>query len=265
MVDSCRTCPTARQGSSSSATSGTTFTYNSPDKHSGGVTYGGYSEQHRRRRALRAARARRSSTPRPPRRCSARASPPTRRCATGRSAQGKTVGVVGLGGLGHMGGEVRARVGRARTSVHHVAEARSTDAPAPRRRRGRGLEERRRDEGRTQAARLHPRHACPRRTTSTPTSQLLERDGTMVLVGAPPTPHPSPTFSHAGRQRATLRRLAHRRHRGDAGDARLLRRARHHLRHRAASRSRQINEAYERMLKSDVKYRFVIDMASLKR
>jgi uncharacterized zinc-type alcohol dehydrogenase-like protein len=98
----------------------------------------------------------------------------------------------------------------------------------------------------------------PPSTTSMPISGLLKLDGTLVLVGAPPTA--------AGRRlqplfpRRNPRRLAHRRHRRDAGDARFLRQ------HGIVSDIemipiQKINEAYERMLKSDVKYRFVIDMA----
>ena len=73
----------------------------------------------------------------------------------------------------------------------------------------------------------------------------------------------------AGRRRSRSsaapqpRRLAHRRHRRDPGDARLLRRARHRLRHRG-DRIRKINEAYERVIDSDVRYRFVIDTESLR-
>ena len=92
---------------------------------------------------------------------------------------------------------------------------------------------------------------------------LLKLDGTLTLVGAPENPLPVAGFQ-PDLPAAPLRRLGHRRHRRDPGDARLLRRARHHLRHRNDP-IQQINEAYERLLKSDVKYRFVIDMASLKR
>ena len=101
MVDSDRTCPNCKAGLEQFCPN-MTLTYNSPDKHLGGVTYGGYSDsivvdEHF---VLRVPRI---STSPAPRRCSAPASPPTRRCATGASAKGKKVGVVGLGGLGHMG------------------------------------------------------------------------------------------------------------------------------------------------------------------
>ena len=59
------------------------------------------------------------------------------------------------------------------------------------------------------------------------------------------------------------RRLRHRRHPGDPGDAGLLRRARLRRRDRADRARTEINEAYERVLASDVRYRFVIDTATI--
>ena len=75
--------------------------------------------------------------------------------------------------------------------------------------------------------------------------QLLKLDGTLTLVGAPEQPLPVRGVPAAG-PAPQLRRVGHRRHQGDAGDARLLRRARHRQRHRADSHATQINDAYER-------------------
>ena len=61
---------------------------------------------------------------------------------------------------------------------------------------------------------------------------LLKRDGTMTLVGAPATPHPSPEVFSLIMKRRSDRRLDDRRHPRDAGDAGFLRRARHRRRHR---------------------------------
>jgi len=92
---------------------------------------------------------------------------------------------------------------------------------------------------------------------------LLKRDGALVLVGAPPTPHPSPNvFSLLFRRRSlagsgiggipeTQEMLDFCAAQGIVCDVEVI-------------GIQQINVAYERMLKSDVKYRFVIDMASLK-
>jgi uncharacterized zinc-type alcohol dehydrogenase-like protein len=91
---------------------------------------------------------------------------------------------------------------------------------------------------------------------------LLKRDGTMTLVGAAPTPPQVPAFSlimkrrrlagsAIGGIRETQEMLDFCAERGITADIELI-------------PIQQINEAYKRLLKSDVKYRFVIDMASLK-
>jgi alcohol dehydrogenase (NADP+) len=91
---------------------------------------------------------------------------------------------------------------------------------------------------------------------------LLKRDGTMTLVGAPATPHPSPeVFSLIMKRRSlagsmiggipeTQEMLDFCAEHGIVADIEII-------------RADGINEAYERMLKGDVKYRFVIDTASL--
>jgi uncharacterized zinc-type alcohol dehydrogenase-like protein len=90
---------------------------------------------------------------------------------------------------------------------------------------------------------------------------LLKRDGTLTLVGAPPNPVPVAAFSLIGGRKQlagsliggiaeTQEMLNFCAERGITADIELI-------------RMDQINEAYERLLKSDVKYRFVIDMASL--
>ena len=96
-----------------------------------------------------------------------------------------------------------------------------------------------------------------------PFLELLKRDGTMTLVGAPASPHPSPQVfnlifarrrlagSLIGGIAETQEMLDFCGERGIVSDIEMI-------------RIQDINTAYERMLKSDVKYRFVIDMASLK-
>jgi alcohol dehydrogenase (NADP+) len=91
---------------------------------------------------------------------------------------------------------------------------------------------------------------------------LLKREGTMTLVGAPATPHPSPeVFSLIMKRRSlagsmiggipeTQEMLDFCAEHGIVADIELI-------------RADGVNEAYERMLKGDVKYRFVIDSASL--
>ncbi len=91
---------------------------------------------------------------------------------------------------------------------------------------------------------------------------LLRRDGTMALVGAPATPHPSPNVFNLIMKRRNLagsliggipetqEMLDFCAQHGITADIELI-------------RAEQINAAYERMLKGDVKYRFVIDCATL--
>ena len=172
---------------------------------------------------------------------------------------GHKVGIVGLGGLGHMGIKLAHAMG-----AHVVAFTTSDQA---RRREGLGADEvvvsrnAGRDGSACEELRLHPQHrrraARPRRLHA-----LLKRDGTMALVGAPATPHPSPrVFSLIMKRRSlagsmiggipeTQEMLDFCAEHGIVADIEMI-------------RAGQINEAYERMLKGDVKYRFVIDNASL--
>jgi alcohol dehydrogenase (NADP+) len=92
---------------------------------------------------------------------------------------------------------------------------------------------------------------------------LLKRDGTMTLVGAPSEPHPSPQVFNLILMR---RQLAGSLIGGIAETQEMLDFCAEHgiVSDIEMIPIQKINEAYERMLKSDVKYRFVIDMASLK-
>jgi uncharacterized zinc-type alcohol dehydrogenase-like protein len=93
-------------------------------------------------------------------------------------------------------------------------------------------------------------------------TQLLKRDGTLTLVGAPATPHPSPAVfnlimkrrsiagSMIGGIRETQEMLDFCAEKGIVAEIEMI-------------RMDQINDAYERMLKGDVRYRFVIDSSTL--
>ena len=93
--------------------------------------------------------------------------------------------------------------------------------------------------------------------------ELLKRDGTMCLVGAPEQPHPSPTSFNLIFKR---RRIAGSLIGGIPETQEMLDFCAEHdiVSDIEVIPIQKINEAYERMLRSDVKYRFVIDMASLK-
>ena len=168
LVDSDRTCPNCRAGLEQFCPN-LMLTYSSPDKHgTAPVTYGGYSDsivvdEHF---VLRV----------PPNLDLAGAAPllcagittysPLRHWGV---TKGKKVGVVGLGGLGHMGVKFAHAFGAHVGRLHDLAEQEGRRAAA-RRRRGRRLPQRRRDEEARRQLRLHPRRASPPSTTSTPTS-----------------------------------------------------------------------------------------------
>lgn len=173
---------------------------------------------------------------------------------------GKRVGVVGIGGLGHMGIKLAHALG-----AHVVAFTTS---------------EGKRDEARKLGAheavvsRNDEEMAAHRNsldfilnTVAAPHDldayiSLLRRDGTMALVGAPATPHPSPQVFNLIMKRRSLagsliggipetqEMLDFCAEHGIVADIEMI-------------RAEQINEAYDRMLKGDVRYRFVIDNASL--
>ena len=173
---------------------------------------------------------------------------------------GQKVGVVGLGGLGHMGVKFAHAFG-AQVVLFTTSPGKAADALRL------GADE--------VVVSKNPDEMKPHlasfdfilNTVAAPHNldaylELLKRDGTMCLVGAPDTPHPSPTVFNLIFKR---RRLA-----GSLIGG--IRETQEMLDFCAAHNIvsdielipiQRINEAYERMLRSDVKYRFVIDLASL--
>jgi uncharacterized zinc-type alcohol dehydrogenase-like protein len=174
---------------------------------------------------------------------------------------GKKVGIVGLGGLGHMGVKFSRAFG-AQTVLFTTSAGKVADGL----RLGAHEVVISKD-----AAAMTPHAGSFDLIVNTVAvshdldqfTNLLKRDGTMVLVGAPAEPHPSPDVmalifrrrsiagSLIGGLRETQEMLDFCAEHGITCDIELI-------------RMDQIDDAYERMLKSDVKYRFVIDMASLK-
>jgi len=258
MVDSDRTCPNCKEGFEQFCDSGATFTYNSPDKHTGGVTYGGYSKSIVVDQAfvLRISDKLDLAATAPLLCAGITTYSPLRRWKVGK---GQKVGVVGLGGLGHMGVKFAAAFG-ARVVLFTTSPGKTEDAMRL------GAHEvvvsRNENEMQKQAKSFdfildtvsakHDLNAY---------LSLLKRDGTLTLVGVPPEPVPVAAFSllMPRRQLAgsliggieeTQEMLDFCAKYGITSDIELI-------------PIDRINEAYERMLKSDVKYRFVIDMASL--
>ena len=125
LVDSCRTCTSCARGLEQFCLGGPVFTYSGPDKHSGGMTFGGYSEKIVVDEAF-TLKVPRNLDP-------ARAAPllcagittysPLRKWGAGK---GKKVGIVGLGGLGHMGVKF-ARAFGAHTVLFTTTEGKIAD------------------------------------------------------------------------------------------------------------------------------------------
>jgi uncharacterized zinc-type alcohol dehydrogenase-like protein len=258
MVDSCQHCAPCVAGLEQYCVNGTTLTYSSPDPVLGATTHGGYSGSITVKESFT---LRLSPTLDP-----AAAAPllcagittysPLRHWNAG---PGKKVGIVGLGGLGHMGVKFARAFGAhvvlfttsarkvedgLRLGAHEVVV--STDAEAM---------------SRHAASLDFVLDAVSAEHDINAYLQLLKLDGTLTLVGAPEKPLPVSAFSllmprrclagsGIGGIKETQEMLDFCAEHGIVSDIELI-------------RIDQVNEAYERMLRNDVRYRFVIDMATL--
>ena len=259
MVDSCRTCASCVRGLEQYCQNYATLTYNSPDKHSGGVTLGGYSS------AIVVDEAFVLKVPEKldlaataPLLCAGITTySPLRHWKVG---PGQKVGIVGLGGLGHMGVKFARAFGAhvvlfttspgkiedgKRLGAHEVVVSKNADEMA--------------------------KHASSFDYILDCVSAehdinaylaLVKLDGTLTLVGAPEKPLPVAAFSLL----MPRRQLAGS---GIGGIAETQEMLDFCAEHGIASDVevipiQKVNEAYDRLLKGDVKYRFVIDMATLK-
>ena len=260
MVDSCRTCQPCRQGLEQYCENGATFTYNSPDRHMPGkMTYGGYSKSLvvAERFVLRLpARANLAATA--PLLCAGITTySPLRHWG---AAKGKNVGIVGLGGLGHMGVKLSHALG-----AHTVLFTSTPGKVEDGKRLGADEVVISRDENAMKKHRgsldfILNTVAAPHNLDAF--TDLLRLDGTLCLVGAPATPHPSPAIWNLLMKRRSIAGSA------IGGIPQTQEMLDFCAQHDIVSDVeiipiQKINEAYARMVKSDVKYRFVIDMASL--
>jgi len=259
MVDSCRTCGSCAEGLEQYCEKGFVGTYNSKGRD-GLITQGGYSNNI----VVDAAFVLRVPTTLDlkavaPLLCAGITTySPLKHWQVG---PGQKVGVVGLGGLGHMAVKLAAAFG-AHVVLFTTSESKRADALRL------GAKEvvisKNKDEMKQQAGQLD----FILNTVAAPHDlnvflSLLKRDGTMVLVGLPDQDPPALKVgsligkrrhlagSMIGGIRETQEMLDFCAEHGIVSDIELI-------------PIQQINEAWERMVKSDVKYRFVIDMASLK-
>jgi len=260
LVGSCKHCASCDEGLEQYCTNGFVGTYNGPTADAPGHTLGGYSQQivvdqdfvlHIRHPQEQLAAV-------APLLCAGITTySPLRHWNAG---PGKKVGIVGIGGLGHMGIKIAHAMG-----AHVVAFTTSESKRAEAHKLGADEVVISKDPAQMQA------HAGSfdfiLNTVAAPHvldafTALLKRDGTLCLVGAPASPHPSPSVmglifgrkaiagSLIGGIAETQEMLDFCAEHGIVSDIEMI-------------DAQEIETAYERMLRCDVKYRFVIDTASM--
>ena len=260
MVDSCQRCASCAEGLEQYCENGFTGTYNGATRDPPGHTLGGYSQRIvvSEKFVLKIRHPDDQLPAVAPLLCAGITTySPLRHWNTG---PGKKVGIVGIGGLGHMGVKLAHAMG-AHVVAFTTSEGKREDALAL------GADEvvvsRNADEMRAHARSFDlildtvaASHSLDAYTS------LLKLDGSLVLVGVPEHPHPSPTVgllifgrrsiagSLIGGIAETQEMLDFCAEHGIVADIEMI-------------RADQVDDAYERMLRSDVKYRFVIDIASL--
>jgi uncharacterized zinc-type alcohol dehydrogenase-like protein len=258
LVDSDRTCPQCKAGFEQYCPN-LTLTFNSPDKYLGGVTYGGYSasivvDEHFVLRVpsnLNVAGA-------APLLCAGITTySPMRHWGV---SKGKKIGVVGLGGLGHMAVKFAHAFG-AHVVVFTTSPGKKEDALRL------GADDvvvsRNADEMQKHAGSFDfILDAVSADHDINAYINLLGRDGNLTLVGAPAEPLDVTAFSLIMRRRSLSGSAIG----GIAETQEMLDFCGKHniIADVEVIPIQKVNEAYERLLKSDVKYRFSIDMASLK-
>ncbi|MEO5772921.1 MAG: NAD(P)-dependent alcohol dehydrogenase [Sphingomicrobium sp.] len=260
MVGSCQHCPSCADGLEQYCEEGLIGTYNGPTQDPPGHTLGGYSQRIvvDEKFVLHIRHPREQLAAVAPLLCAGITTwSPLRHWKVG---PGKKVGVVGIGGLGHMGVKLAHAMG-AHVVAFTSSEGKRADAHAlgadevviSRDAEQMGAHARSFDFILNTVAASHNLDAY---------TSLLKVDGTLCLVGVPEHPHPSPSIgvlifgrrsiagSLIGGIAETQEMLDFCAENGIVSDIEMI-------------RAQEIDQAYERMLKSDVKYRFVIDIASM--
>src|SRR5580700_8905416 len=258
MVDSDGTCPECKAGLEQFCPN-FTLTYNFPDKHLGGVTYGGYSDSIvvEDRFVLRVPTNLDLAGAAPLLCAGITTYSPLRHWGV---TKGKKVGIVGLGGLGHMGVKFAHALG-AHTVVFTTSPGKKDDALRL------GADEvvisKNANEMQKHAGSFDfilDAVAAPHDINAY--INMLGRDGDLTMVGAPDKPLPVSVFGLIFKRRSfsgsaigsiaeTQEMLDFCSEHNIVADVEVI-------------PIQKVNEAYERLVKSDVKYRFSIDMASLK-
>lgn len=258
LVDSCRVCNNCRHGLEQYCENGATFTYNSPDRVDGTNTLGGYSSAIVTDESF----VLRISDKLPleavaPLLCAGITTySPLRYWKVG---SGHKVGILGLGGLGHMAVKFAASFG-AEVTMLSTSPSKEADA----RRLGAHKFALTKDPGQLKGLANYFDFIIDTVSAEHDYNMylsMLNTNGVMICVGAPPTPAQIPAFNLIFLRRSiagsligglpeTQEMLDYCAEHGITSDVEVI-------------AIKDINEAYERMLKGDVRYRFVIDMATL--
>ena len=260
MVDSCQHCPSCAEGLEQYCENGFTGTYNFPTPDAPGHTLGGYSQAIvvDDKFVLKVSHGEEQLAAVAPLLCAGITTySPLRHWNVG---PGKKVGIVGIGGLGHMGVKIAHALG-AQVVAFTTSESKREAAialGADQVINSRNLEEMNAHANSFDfildtVAASHDLDAL---------TALLKRDGTLTLVGVPEHAHPSPDVSQLiFKRRAIAGSLIG----GIAETQEMLDFCAEHgiVAEIEMIGAQAIDEAYDRMQRSDVKYRFVIDMATM--
>jgi alcohol dehydrogenase (NADP+) len=258
LVDSCRECDNCKEGLEQYCTNGMVGTYNGNEKDGSGYTFGGYSKSILAHEdfILRISDKLPLEAVAPLLCAGITTYSPLRHWKVGK---GMKVAVLGLGGLGHMGVKLAASMGAEVTMLSHTA---SKEKDAKRL----GAHHFVLTSDKEQIKAVSGSFDFILDTVSADHDYnfyltLLRTNGVMVCVGAPPSPAQVPAFNLIFGRRSIAGSLI-------GGIPETQEMLDYCAEHNIVSdveviAIKDINEAYERMLKGDVRYRFVIDMASL--
>ena len=258
LVNSCQHCPSCAEGLEQYCVNGFVGTYNGVDKD-GSPTYGGYSTMVvvDQNFVLKIPENLPLDAAAPLLCAGITTYSPLRHWKAGKDSK---VAIMGLGGLGHMAVKLASAMGSHVTILSH-SEKKRADAERL------GAHDFLVLKTEEDFAKHASRFDLIINTVSAPLDinlyvSLLNRDATMVLLGVPPKPHELPAFSLIGGRRRVAGSLI-------GGIKETQEMLDFCGKHNIVSdiekiRMDEINTAYERMLKGDVKYRFVIDLATLR-
>ena len=258
LVDSCRECDNCKEGLEQYCFGGAVFSYNGTEKDGSGLTYGGYSKEILCHEdfVLRISDKQPLEAVAPLLCAGITTYSPLRHWKVGK---GQKVAILGLGGLGHMGVKLAASMGAEVTVLSHTA-SKATDA----KRLGAHKFVLTTDEEQAKSVANYFDFILD--TVSAEHDYnfylgMLRTNGTMVCVGVPPPSPPIGAFNLIFQRRSLAGSLI-------GGIPETQEMLDYCAEHNIVSdveviAMKDINEAYERLLKGDVKYRFVIDMATL--